>query len=291
MVLDFSFTRLGVPALKAAGAAGVIRYLAPLPNGKVISKAEYDGYVSTGIPVGLVWEQGTANFLGGAQRGRIDGHEARRQAGELGFPFFRPIYAAYDQNIPRAQFDVARMYQMGFQQGAGVCGCYAEGDLLDALLDSGYANYGWEVNATSWLGSSYDHPRAAIIQRTSHHYGVFASSAYDESTVQHDDWGQDFPPLAVTPPTPLDPPKLTEGILVQALDIQIKTDSTGAGWALTDVPWDSFRGAYTLGSAPDRDHEYWHGEAHGNDTAGKALISVVFCKPNAVAFVRVNVEK
>lgn len=289
MVLDFSFSHPAPTSLRAAGVAGVMRYLSYLPNGKVITKAEYEGYRAAAVAVGLVWEQGTSNYKGGHAQGLKDGTEARRQAGEIGFPFYRPIYAAYDTNVPRSDFALAGAYQGGFARGAGNCGCYAEGDLGDFLMAAGLCGWFWEVNATSWLGSSYDHGDASLVQRTSHHYPMFPAGSYDESTVQHEDWGQDVAPIAITPPVPLSAPHTTQGEEVDALDIEVTTDATGAGWVQTDVPWDKFRGAYTLGSAPARDHVYWHGEAHGNDTDGKALISVVFCPPNATAFVRVNI--
>lgn len=65
MGLDYSAGPINPPAIRATGFLFVLRYLAPLPNAKVISVAERQALHAGSVGVGLVWESYAASMGGG----------------------------------------------------------------------------------------------------------------------------------------------------------------------------------------------------------------------------------
>lgn len=102
--LDWGWGQPNPTAIKAAGFEFVLRYLAPLPNAKVITPDEIQRHTAAGLGVGLVWEADQYRPLKGDSIGRADGQEARRQARALGFPNGLPIFGAIDFNPSSAQY-------------------------------------------------------------------------------------------------------------------------------------------------------------------------------------------
>src|SRR3954464_7046524 len=98
VVADYSFARPDLRALKAAGAEGIARYLAPLPNPKVIDADEYRAALDAGLTVTLIWEWYNQRAVEGAEAGRVDGTEAARQAAQLGHD--GPVYAVLEDPNP-----------------------------------------------------------------------------------------------------------------------------------------------------------------------------------------------
>lgn len=286
-IIDYSHWRPEPAYVKHAGVLGVVRYLSYLPNAKVITKTEYDALLRNGLTVSLVWEQGANDWQKGDVRGALDGAEARRQARILGFPDSRPIFAAYDSNVQPTQLSAAVDYQRGFNRGAGgPQGAYSTGFVLNSLFDLGFITVGWQTNARGWYGNRADCPRAALFQR----YNQFLPGlvgAYDLNDVNTLDWGQ----VPTAHPEPPAPPVLTKGATVDRQAFTFTTDSNGCGWTTTQVPFPKFRGAYVQGAAPTRDKGYWGGSAHGNDTDGKVLLSVVGARPLTQVTVFINVDK
>jgi len=286
-VIDYSFSRPPIATFTTNGIVGVIRYVAHDPA-KRISKLEFDALRAAGLSVALVWEDAATSWQNGWQRGSSDGAEARRQAREIGFPDNRPIYAAYDSNVGPAQLILAAQYMEGFNTGSntGPQGAYGTKLLLDDLFACGLIRVGWQTNARGWIGNGPDCVRASLFQR----YGQTipgVPGAYDVNDINQPDWGQTPAPY-VKPTTPA-LPGVTKGLEVDRLEITIATDADGNGWAQTSIPWPKFRGASVQGSAPGRDHAYWPGEAHGNNTSDHVLISVTGAKPDDHVVVFINV--
>lgn len=203
--LDSAFPRWTIAELKAAGIVAVFRYLAFKPNGKVIEKPEYDGYIANGIAVGLVWESSGHSFTGGYAVGYVEGAEARKQARLLGHPDDRPLYTAYDVGALPSQ--VIMDYQRGFNDGAGPSGAqgvYGDVAIGHALLDAGRCSVFWQTNARGWPGDRVDSPRAVMIQRYAQVVpGVTGS--YDVDDVFAADFGQHPRPVVAPVPKPSPP--------------------------------------------------------------------------------------
>lgn len=203
-VIDYSWWRPALADLKAAGIVSVCRYLAPLPNGKVIDKAEYGALRAAGIGVVLNWESSGTSYTGGYAAGKAEGAEARRQARALGHPDSRPIIQSVDIGVEPSQALID--YQRGFNDGGG-CGrqgFYGDGACADMLFGAGLISVYWQANARGWPGSSVDDPRAALVQRTSHSFAHLPANQYDESDIKLPDYGQQPAPVKapVVPPAP-----------------------------------------------------------------------------------------
>ena len=226
--LDSAFPGWTIAELKTAGIVAVFRYVAPLPNGKVITKAEYDGYLVAGIGIGLVWESSGTSFTGGYAAGMHEGHEARRQALALGHPDERPVFAAYDTGA--TQSSVIHEYQRGFNDGGscGPQGVYGDVVIGEYLLGLGLARFFWETNARGWPGDAIDDPRACMVQRYVEVVpGI--SGSYDVDDVFAVDFGQNPRPV-VKPTPPMQSPPIDIGDNVQLTTISgIHLDANGNG--------------------------------------------------------------
>jgi hypothetical protein len=108
--LDWGWGAPSPAAIKAAGFEFVLRYLAPLPNSKVITKDEIQRYIDNDIGIGLVWEADQYRPLKGASIGLADGIEARRQARALNFPDNIPLFGAVDFNPNASQYPAIHDY-------------------------------------------------------------------------------------------------------------------------------------------------------------------------------------
>jgi hypothetical protein len=277
-VIDYSFWH---PAtftdLTTTGVIGVCRYLAPLPNPKVITKPEYDALHAGGLGVALVWEETTHNWQGGYPRGFTDGGIARAQAKSLGHT--RPVFVAYDTSINPQGIAIASEYQRGFNTAYGqVCGVYGTSWVIDQLVAAGLAVTGWRTNATGWYGNSADTANASLRQHYGSNLVPGLAGGYDTNDILKIDWLQSPAPVVQGP---AHPPTTVKGNLVDRFEVIVPTDAQGNGWAQTAVPWDKYRGAEVQGSAPTRDGGYWPGDAHGNNTNNQALITVTGATPSA----------
>lgn len=196
-------TRPNVVDLLRVGAAGVIGYLAPLPNAKVMSPAEAHRYGAAGIPFGLVWESTAKRALGGAAAGRADAIEANRQADALGVDDTMPIYFAVDFAADPGA--VAPYFEAVHQHSRRPVGCYGGKPVFEGMMAVGFASFGWQAGAASWSDHQLS-TRACLVQKV----GGSPLLNTDLNVVQHPDWGQWPRP---TPPKP--PAKKETGMLVQ----------------------------------------------------------------------------
>jgi hypothetical protein len=205
--IDYSGWRPTVEQLKAADVAIVIRYLAPLPNGKVIDAAELKRYIDAGIAVVFVWELSEYTWQGGFGLGETHGREARRQLHALGVPDSVPVLAAYDSNIQPFQLANAREYQRGFAKWCGATGVYGTAFVIADFFAHGIASFAMQTNARGWYGNHDDSPHAGLIQRYGKSIAGLVPVQYDVNTIVAHDVGQYPRPAA---PQPVPEPIVTE---------------------------------------------------------------------------------
>src|ERR1700755_3427557 len=90
--VDYSTARPNLDQLWAAGKRFVCRYLAYLPNNKVLQVNERSALHAKGFGIVLNWEQAAGDMLKGRAKGVEHATEALRQANALGAPASVPIY-------------------------------------------------------------------------------------------------------------------------------------------------------------------------------------------------------
>ena len=129
----------------------VSRYLAFLPNNKVIREAERDALWAAGIGILLNWEQSEGDFLLPAL-GASHGAEAARQAADLGYPRSLPILVSCDRDAPPHTWQHAADYFANFRAAAGgyPVGAYAQAGLANLLLSENLVSMVWAPAAASW---------------------------------------------------------------------------------------------------------------------------------------------
>jgi hypothetical protein len=187
VIADYSWARPSLHALKAAGAEGIQRYLAPLPNKKVIDSAEYHAALDAGLTVSLLWESVNQRALGGAAAGAVDGGEAARQAHLLGHT--GTIYAVLeDPNaVDVSQYPAVDAYARAFAKAYGaVIGGYGSQRLVELLLQRGVIGYGQQVGGWSDTVSAACH----LYQRLTPTVLAPFVGDVDEDAILKPDYGQ-----------------------------------------------------------------------------------------------------
>ncbi len=161
--LDFAWSKPNLAAIKGFGARFVMRYLSWLPNGKVLTRSEVDGYLRAGLAVGLNWEWDTDDQTKGAAGGTKDATEAVRQARALGAPAGQgiAIYFSADSEDtsrnPRLNYWLAA--QKVVEKAGYKMGIYGGYYAVDAALKMGYKS--WQTQG--WSDGKW-HPRMHIKQ-------------------------------------------------------------------------------------------------------------------------------
>lgn len=209
-VVDLDLAHL-VNLHRSGQIAGVMRYVAPAAWNwpKAITAAKYAEYQRAGIPVALNFESTGRSWRGGFNAGLDDGNHALLGADEVGHPRACPILFSADEPVGGNDLDTWANYAHGVNQASGgrLQGFYVDVVGVDHLSSLHLGSIFWQPNARGWPGDSIDDPRAALVQRTSHSFPMFASNLYDESDVQHDWWGQN--PIPTT--APANPPATQPG--------------------------------------------------------------------------------
>lgn len=185
-VLDYSSGYPAPVAIKAAGYAGVVRYIGTPGRGKNLTRAEAQAMRAAGIPIALVYETSAGWALGGTQAG-ADAARASLADAAVCEVQVRCVYMAVDVDVTGA-VQMQAVQQM-LDGAAGVLGrnrvgVYGEADVIDACVP-GHAAYGWQTRA--WSGGRLS-GKAAILQQIG--YVDVGGVQCDRSTVLKDDWGQ-----------------------------------------------------------------------------------------------------
>lgn len=245
---DFSFARIPAATLVAAGVKNVFRYLAYLPNGKVITKPERDEDVAAGITIHYNWETTATRPLDGPAAGTQDGAEAGRQLAALGDAGHTVICSvdADPSGLSAQQFDTIHQYLSAFAAASGSpVGVYGGAKLIDASAAWLDVKERWQTAA--WSGQ-YLSPRADYYQRIGHSWSLpgVAPNAYDEDVIVHP--GNVAPPPPPKPPAPYLPPALS--LTLPSPIVDVLACPTGGVWILTlDGAIYALKGAPYLGGA------------------------------------------
>jgi LysM repeat protein len=149
--VDYSFARPDPKALHAAGARFASRYLARVPNQKVIDRAERDRLWEAGLGILLNWEERASDWRTPANGDR-HGARAAQQAFELGYPMTMPILVSVDTDAEPSEIPRAREYFERFTAAAAgyPIGGYTAAPIANELVDRGLTSFVWGPAARSW---------------------------------------------------------------------------------------------------------------------------------------------
>lgn len=248
VVCDYSFARPSPGQLKAAGYLGAMRYLAPLPNTKVVTLAEAQAIWAAGWMLGLVWEGVAQEAEAGYPAGVAHAQAALAQADALGWPGSRPIFFVLEDpnEEPSSDWPTIEAYCQGVASvlGAARVGGYGSQALLEHLLAVGLISWGWQVGG--WSASVSTVRGMVLYQRLSTTICPPAlAGSIDEDAVLQADWGgwdgQPVDPPVPSPPAPpvaaAAPPVITNYPEDHMLCINgpstVTTDANG--WTAVDV--------------------------------------------------------
>lgn len=222
---DFSST-VNLARVKAAGYAGICRYLCWLPNSKVINAAEYAQAMKLGLEVRLVWEfNADDTCTGGAAAGARMSAEANRQADVLGYPKNFPIYYAADHDCVPAHWAACEAFLRACR--GRPAGLYGPAGVVDHMLARGAARAGWQAGAsTAWYGNQAVSGHAHLYQRARPTLPA-VGGAIDENIVLR-------PDIAATPDPTSAPQPAPAPVLEDEDDMKIITESSGASWLLVN---------------------------------------------------------
>lgn len=149
--VDYSVSRPSLAALDAAGKTFVCRYLAKLPNAKVISRAELASLQGEGFGVVFNWEQAAGDMLKGRATGIAHAKEALRQMNNLGVGTAIPCYFSCDVDVVNtAQMNAVMAYLDGAVSVLGVrrVGVYGQYAVVNTAIPK-HATWGWQTYAWS----------------------------------------------------------------------------------------------------------------------------------------------
>ena len=233
--IDYSFGGgLSAAEMKSHGVTFVARYLDYLPNGKVISKAEFDNIIHGGMAVVLVWEGTGKDCIRGHAGGVADAHEAERQANALGAPGTIIYFAPCDYDAPPGDQAMIDAYVQGAASvlGHGRTGMYGGYWPLSRALTAGACAWGWQTLA--WSGGLWD-SRAVMRQGLGISVGGVQADV-DTEVKGHDalvdDYGQWPRPGPPPPPVPITAPTLMQADGRQSLRVAVHAHATTVQRAL-----------------------------------------------------------
>jgi LysM repeat protein len=146
-LVDYSFARPNLAQVKAAGIAGVIRYLTG--SGKSLTTGEIAQIRAAGLSLALVYETTGQTVKGGRSAGVADGQAALSALGALGLPR-SVVYFAVDYDLQPGEYGLLDAYLDGVASvlGKQYTGLYAGYGPCAHAIGRGYA--AWQTYA--WSG-------------------------------------------------------------------------------------------------------------------------------------------
>lgn len=159
-VVDGSFglveQRVTGKQLLAIGASGVIGYVSPDPS-KNLTPSMLDDYLTSGLTVGLVWENTDHDMLSPGA-GSLYGDSAYKQGRTLGYDTDNcVIYAAADWNVQVSELPLVNGFMSRFGSYVPHPGIYSNQRTLDMLAVTGHAEYFWQSNSKSYSNGTSTH--------------------------------------------------------------------------------------------------------------------------------------
>lgn len=151
--VDYSWSRPGGAAIKAAGYEFAVRYVDyPGAAGKGIDANELADLRQNGLAVGFVFESTAGRMLEGGAAGAYDAGMVAQAFSQLGVPGNVPCYFACDTDIRPDQYPVLDDYLRGAASvlGAMRVGVYGEYDLIEHCHDVATAAWYWQTVAWSY---------------------------------------------------------------------------------------------------------------------------------------------
>jgi LysM repeat protein len=178
--IDFSFFRPPTPHDPARwGAKFVVRYSSEVNDhtrGKIISPAEFRGYLHAGLDVVANEEFFEGRIRQGAAAGAVDGRRASDQWHACGLAPGASIYVS-DDTAPNPDFyNAIDEYLHAFEESLGGvyhADIYGGGPVIKEMKRRGRARYGWQAMAAAWSNYRTDWG-AALLQNGKTWYGVQA---------------------------------------------------------------------------------------------------------------------
>lgn len=169
--VDYAWDRADPVALLRAGKEFVCRYLAYLPNDKVLTAIERAALHNAGLDIVLNWEQGSGDMLKGRDIGRAHALEARGQAVALGAPSSVPIYFSCDTQITNAvQMEAVARYLQGAADvlGRQRVGVYGQYSVIERFVGGvscawGWQTYAWSAGKVSPLAHIYQYQNGVTV--------------------------------------------------------------------------------------------------------------------------------
>lgn len=174
MLLDYAAGVISATNLRAAGAAGAIRYVSDRRpggewmKGKPIELAEARDLYQNGMKIVSCYQYGkqeTADWLGGQPAGVQHAQRGWQLHIAAGGSVGAPIYASIDDDPSVEQYkQQVAPYLRGWEQVIGHqrTGLYANSKTIDWALQDGLCSYFWQHNWGSPPG--YTHPAAHLHQ-------------------------------------------------------------------------------------------------------------------------------
>lgn len=174
VLLDYAAGVIPASDLKAAGAAGSIRYVSDRrPGGawmlgKPIQLAEARDLYSSGLKIVSCYQYGkksSADWLGGQNAGVLHAKRGWQLHQAAGGPVAAPIYASIDDDPSYDQYkQQVAPYLRGWEEvlGRQRVGVYANSKTIDWALQDGLGSYYWQHNWGSPKG--FTHPAAHLHQ-------------------------------------------------------------------------------------------------------------------------------
>lgn len=173
-LLDYAAGVLPAEEIRAAGAAGAIRYVsdrrpgADWMLGKPMQLAEAQELSRNGLKVVSCYQYGkqaTADWLGGQDAGVEHATRGRQLHAEAGGPDDAPIYASIDDNPSFEQYrEQVAPYLRGWESVIGHerTGVYANSKTIEWAVQDGLGRWYWQHNYGSPGGVA--HPVANLHQ-------------------------------------------------------------------------------------------------------------------------------
>jgi len=167
--LDYSWGRpTPLSGLQPLGITFVSRYLAPLPNGKVILAAERDQLLAAGVNIMLNWENTAGDQSRGAAGGTSDATEAVKQARALGYPSGSTIYFSADFDVSVSAWNgQVKPYQIAARAVTNAAGyrfgVYGGYRVISLGFDQGVIQDGWQAYAWSLKSQVGTGPNAETV--------------------------------------------------------------------------------------------------------------------------------
>jgi hypothetical protein len=160
--VDFSFDRMSAATAAKNGLSFVGRYLSTTGVKKNLTASEKDDFLTNGLGLFVVFEEGAGQALKGNDQGSADAKVADDQLNKLGLRG-SPVYFAVDIDVTPGQLPQVQDYFDGVASIIPVerIGIYGGIRVISFALDNNMATYGWQT--VSWSKGKVE-PRAHLLQ-------------------------------------------------------------------------------------------------------------------------------